>query len=191
MMLCLMQSCKHHSKPTLQADKGQLTLQLSKGQPCLELVIGLPCLQLPKGQPCLQMPKGQHRPSLQLSKCQGKPTLWIWIWIRIWIFIHTRLSQSSSRPRASQSTSHPRCRWGMAIYRLWRTVWQQLTRRRMDHVHFLPQTGTQGMHSNATYGICMPQLWILWWLRSDFIQHHSYSYRNIRMRFIFVDVGWL
>ena len=54
--------------------------------------------------------------------------------------IHPRLSQSSSRPRASQSTSHPRWRWGMAIYRLWRTVWQQPTRRRMGHVHCLPQT---------------------------------------------------
>ena len=57
--------------------------------------------------------------------------------------IHPRLSQSSSRPRVSQSTSHPWWRWGMAIYRLWRTVWQQPTRRRMGHVHFLPQTGTQ------------------------------------------------
>ena len=36
-MLCLMQSCKLHSKPTLQADKGQLALQLPKGKPCLEL----------------------------------------------------------------------------------------------------------------------------------------------------------
>ena len=187
-MLCLIQSCKYHSKQPLQADKGQLTLRLPKAshasscpwasqpssRPRASASQPSSCPRTSPSQPsshpkAIPSQPSSHRRLSQPSSHPrtSQPSSHPWTSQpsshprTSQPSSHPRTSQPSSRPRARESTSRPRWRWGKAMYRLWRTIWQQPIQRRMGHVHFLLQTAHE--ECPPMQHMAYVDMWIRWW----------------------------